>query len=58
MSAAVTTSLPDERTALKRLTSAIDWRRDIIYVGFVVVFLVFAVLLLVRQLATARVDLA
>ncbi len=45
MSAAVTTSLPDERTALQRLTSAVDWRRDIIYVGFVVVFLVFAVLL-------------
>ncbi|WP_024285607.1 ABC transporter permease [Cellulomonas sp. KRMCY2] len=31
--------------ALRRLTARIDWRRDIIYVGFVVVFLVFAVLL-------------
>ena len=27
------------------LTSRLDWRRDIIYIGFVVVFLVFAVLL-------------
>ncbi|MCB2177786.1 MAG: ABC transporter permease [Actinomycetales bacterium] len=31
--------------AVRGLLSRLDWRRDIIYVGFVVVFLVFAVLL-------------
>lgn len=32
-------------SAPQRLLSRIDWRRDIIYVGFVVVFIVFAILL-------------
>ncbi|EYR65291.1 ABC transporter permease [Actinotalea ferrariae CF5-4] len=39
--AAATTSAP----AWQRVASRLDWRRDIIYVGFVVVFVVFAVLL-------------
>lgn len=30
---------------MRRLLSAIDWRRDVIYAGFVVVFIVFAVVL-------------
>lgn len=37
----VTIDLPP----LQRAVSRLDWRRDIIYLGFVVVFLVFAVLL-------------
>lgn len=42
---ALTAASPSRRSPLQRLTARIDWRRDIIYVGFVVVFLVFAVLL-------------
>lgn len=36
---------PQAGAAARGLLSRLDWRRDIIYVGFVVVFLVFAVLL-------------
>ncbi len=45
MSATTTAPASTRGGALRRLTAKIDWRRDIIYVGFVVVFLVFAVLL-------------
>ena len=33
------------RGPIRRLLAIVDWRRDIIYVGFVVVFIVFAVVL-------------
>jgi ribose transport system permease protein len=46
MSAVSTTAATTgRRTAVQRLAARVDWRRDIIYIGFVVVFLVFAVLL-------------
>jgi len=45
MSTTTTAPASTRGGALRRLTAKIDWRRDIIYVGFVVVFLVFAVLL-------------
>lgn len=35
----------EQRSIVHRLAGRIDWRRDIIYVGFVVVFIVFAILL-------------
>jgi ribose transport system permease protein len=38
-------SAPTGTPMWQRVATRIDWRRDIIYVGFVVVFLVFAVLL-------------
>ena len=43
-SMSATTAAPRAGT-FAGLTSRLDWRRDIIYIGFVVVFLVFAVLL-------------
>jgi len=45
MNTLATTSLPDQGTIMQRLVAKIDWRRDIIYVGFVVVFFTFAILL-------------
>lgn len=42
---APTTVAPTSGGAVRGLLGRLDWRRDIIYVGFVVVFLVFAVLL-------------
>lgn len=46
MNTLTTSSLPMQDMSLqRRLISKIDWRRDIIYVGFVVVFVVFAIVL-------------
>ncbi|MDA8440347.1 MAG: ABC transporter permease [Propionibacterium sp.] len=33
------------RSPIRRVLAGVDWRRDVIYVGFVVVFIVFAVVL-------------
>ena len=38
-------STPGQAVRWERVSARLDWRRDIIYVGFVVVFLTFAVLL-------------
>lgn len=40
-----TVAAPSGTPVWQRAAARVDWRRDIIYVGFVVVFLVFAVLL-------------
>lgn len=49
MSASTTHQLvedvPATASPVRRVLSAIDWRRDVIYAGFVVVFVVFAIVL-------------
>lgn len=37
--------VPTTASPMRRVLSAIDWRRDVIYAGFVVVFVVFAIVL-------------
>ena len=44
MTGTLASQLPDQ-PLLRRLITGFDWRRDIIYVGFVVVFVIFAVML-------------
>lgn len=45
MSTTVTPTVSSARSTLARVNARLDWRRDIIYVGFVVVFIIFAVVL-------------
>ena len=44
MTATIASHVADQ-PLLRRVVTGFDWRRDIIYVGFVVVFVIFAVML-------------